>query len=63
MGSDDTTEWIASAEVRQAFDLLLNHMTPEERGFVMCWFCSVCREYMPPGKGCVNAKREDHDDA
>jgi hypothetical protein len=43
--------------MREAFDLLLNRMTAEQRGYVVCWFCDVCREYVPPGESC---KRHEH---
>lgn len=46
--------------MRDAFHLLLHSMTAEERAYVLCWFCNVCREYIPPGKSCEYAAREDH---
>lgn len=45
--------------MREAFDLLLNHMTPQQRGYVLCWFCDVCRTYVPPGESCNHHEEED----
>jgi len=38
-------------EVRQAFHVLRS-LTDAQRVTIMCWFCSDCRRYVPPGDAC-----------
>ncbi|MBX3205095.1 MAG: hypothetical protein KF764_08495 [Labilithrix sp.] len=38
-------------EMRQAL-AMLKAMTNEQRGRVLCWFCSACRRYVGPGDSC-----------
>jgi len=28
----------------------LDALTPHQRGFVMCWYCPACHEFIGPGK-------------
>jgi hypothetical protein len=41
-------ELIFTEEIRVAFRAL-RALTPEQRGFVLCWFCPECRAYIGPG--------------
>jgi hypothetical protein len=47
-----------TAEMRQARALLMT-MTEEQRGLVLCWFCSSCRRYVGPGDRCTCAYDEE----
>jgi hypothetical protein len=44
-------------EMRQARALLMG-LTEEQRGLVLCWFCSSCRRYVGPGDSC-NCERDE----
>ncbi len=39
------------ALIRLAFDTFIK-MTENERGLVLCWFCSACHRYVGPGDAC-----------
>ena len=37
--------------INKAYEAL-KALAPLERGLVLCWFCDLCRKYIPPGKAC-----------
>ena len=36
----------------------LRDLTEWERGYVLCWFCSTCQNYVGPGETCTHQEGE-----
>jgi len=37
---------------------LLKSLSERQRGLVLCWFCSSCHRFVPPGDYCTCARDE-----